>query len=209
MNAENQQLTDERKNPLIHASVSSTLKPQTLQSVKIALSTKQNFAMAAEELFCHALNRTVWVYRKDYLAVDAFLEEIRNTAMESIATEQGIARITELVFGQGALREFLFTLRVQFYSQFSEFNTLWAELIENIALSLTNEPLSEEAKPEMSLVPEDLRIRTHSTQHMRDLMLANSWLVMFILTALWGRTFTYEELRANYRRSGTASYIGG
>jgi hypothetical protein len=78
---------------------------------------------------------------------------------------------------------------------------MWADLIEHIAYSLTNSPIGVEVKTELSLVPEDLRLRTYEASHMRDLLLANNWLIMFIFIGLWGRTFTYEELRANYRRT--------
>lgn len=206
MSIDNQTL-EERKNPLLNAGLSSTLKPQTTNSVRLALSNRQNYAMAAEEIFCHALNRTVWVYREHYQAVDIFLGKIRNTAMESVATETGLAKISDMVFtdNEGALREFLFTLRVQFFSQFAEFNEPWKKLIEDIAQSLTNESSIDGAKAELNMVPEDLRVRTFTTEYMRDILLANSWLVMFILIALWGRTFTYDELRANYRRSNALS----
>lgn len=201
------QNTEALKNPLIHATVSSTLQPHTLNAVKIALSNRQNYAMAAEEIFCHALNRTIWIYRESYQAVDIFIRTIRNTAMESLATETGIAKVSNMVFSDydGALREFLFTLRVQFYSQFAEFNNPWQEMILDIAKSLTADAMPEGIDPKMNLMPEDLRIRTYTTEYMRDLLLANSWLVMFILIALWGRTFTYDELRANHRRSNAVS----
>lgn len=206
MSTENQAL-DEKKNPLLNAGLSSTLKPQTSNSVRLALSNRQNYAMAAEEIFCHALNRTVWVYREHYQAIDIFLGRIRNTAMESVATETGLAKISEMVFteNEGAMREFLFTLRVQFFSQFAEFNDPWKQLLEDIAKSLTNETSIEGANIELNLVPEDLRVRTYTTSYMYEVLLANSWLVMFILIALWGRTFTYDELRANYRRGSAVS----
>jgi hypothetical protein len=172
--------------------------PDTIQ---VALSEKQNYALATEEIFCHALNRTVWVYRENYGAIDVMLSEIRNTALESIATQAGIERITSMVFGNGAMREFLFTLQAQFYSQFAEFNEYWVDLINGTAASLTNTPLGVAVKTELSLVPEDLKLRTYGVDHMRELLLANTWFIMFIFIALWGRTFTYEELRANYRRT--------
>jgi hypothetical protein len=206
MSTENQTL-EERKNPLLHAGLSSTLKPQTPNAVRLALSNRQNYAMAAEEIFCHALNRTVWIYREHYQAVDVFLGRVRNVSMESVATESGISQISNMVFteNEGAMREFLFTLRVQFFSQFAEFNDPWKLLLQDVAQSLTNESSIEGANTELNLVPEELRVRTYTTQYMYDILLANSWLVMFILIALWGRTFTYDELRANYRRSNAVS----
>lgn len=194
---------EERKNPLLHAGVSSDLQPNSSQTMKLALSNRQNYSMVAEEIFCQALARTIWVYREHYTAVDIFLGKIRNTGMESVATEAGLATIADMVFkdDNGALREFLFTLKVQFFSQFSEFNDPWAAMLSDIATSLTNDPIVEGLDPKLNLVPEDLRIRTYSADYMGQILLANSWLVMFIFVALWGRTLTYDELRAKYRRS--------
>lgn len=200
--SENNPNKEEKRNAILTAGVSASLKPEMPDSIRVALSVKQNFALAAEEIFCHALNRTIWVYRNDYSAIDLMLAEIRNTAMESMATEGGISRISDMVFKNDAMREFLFTLQAQFYSQFAEFHQHWVDLVTNLAASLTNSPLGgQNIKTEMSLVPEDLRLRTHSAQHMTDLLLANTWFIMFIFISLWGRTFTYEELKANFRRS--------
>lgn len=197
-----EQTNEERKNPLMYAGVSADLQPGAVQAVRIALSNRQNYAMAAEEIFCHALNRTVWVYRQNYEAVDLFMNTIRNTAMESIATENGLATVCDMVFkdNHGAMREFLFTLKVQFFSQFSEFNDPWIELVKDLAKSLTNDSDADATEPELNLVPEELRIRTFTTERMTKLLMANSWLVMFLFVALWGRTLTYDELRAKYRR---------
>jgi hypothetical protein len=190
----------------MHAGVSSDLQPNTSQTMKLALSNRQNYSMVAEEIFCQALARTVWVYRDHYAAVDIFLNKIRNTGMESVATEAGLATIADMVFkdDNGALREFLFTLKVQFFSQFSEFNDPWTSMIVDIAKSLTNDVEVEGVDPKLNLVPEDLRIRTYSAEYMAQVLLANSWLVMFLFVALWGRTLTYDELRAKYRRSNLA-----
>lgn len=192
---------EDKRNIQLHTGVTASLIPQTPVGLKIALTDKQNFALAAEEIFCRALDRTVWNYREDYYAVETFMTSIRNTAMESVATEKGISRIADMVFGDAGMREFIFSLRTQFYSQFAEFHTYWEDLIKFIALSLTTGEVNTSFKSELSLIPEDLRIRTYEPQQMADLLLANSWLVMFLLTALWGRTFTYAELRANYRQT--------
>lgn len=201
----NNQPTTEEKKLLLHVGVSAGLVPTLPNGVRIALSEKQNFALGAEEIFCHALNRTVWQYREDYAAVELFFSVIRNTAMESVATEKGIERIAEVVFGNSAMREFIATLRIQFYSQFAEFHTHWEDLIAKIAIGLTAGEMSSNAKPELSLVPEDVRIRTFDAEQMKDILLANSWLIMFLLTALWGRSFSYAELRSNYKQNYPAT----
>jgi hypothetical protein len=196
----------------MYAGVSSDLQPNTSQSMKIALSNRQNYALAAEEIFCQALARTVWVYRSHYEAVDVFLGKIRNVGMESVATEAGLAQIADMVFkdDNGALREFLFTLKAQFFSQFSEFNDPWVAMIADIAKSLTNDTDTLDGDGvDLSLVPEDLRIRTFTAEYMAKILLANSWLVMFLFVALWGRTLTYEELRAKYRRSNLSPAAAG
>lgn len=192
---------EEKKNAIVlSASAMASLKPQTPDNLKIALSAKQTFSLAAEEIFVHALNRTVWSYRDTYDGVEVIIANIKNTAMESIATEQGIGRISDMVFGEPVVREFLFTLQVQFFSQFAEFHTHWVEMIRHIAVALTNSGISEGGKAELSLIPSDLSSRMYDAEHMKDLLLSNNWLIMFILTALWGRIYTYEELRANQRR---------
>lgn len=192
-------------NSAVRAGISSTLLPSMPDSIKVALSNKQNFAMSAEIIFSHALNRTIWNYRDKYEAVDILMDLIRNTATESMATQEGISHISNLVFGKEAtcavMREFLFTLQVQFFSQFAEFDSYWVDLLEKISYAITNNPTVAGTDTKLSLVPEELQVRTHSPEHMKALLLANTWLVMFILTSLWGRPLTYEELRANYRRS--------
>lgn len=196
--------SEEKKNAVVlSAAAMASLRPQMPATLKIALSAKQNFSMAAEEMFVHALNRTVWSYRDSYDAVEIIIFNIKNTAMESVATEQGLSRISDLVFGEAVVREFLFTLQAQFFSQFAEFHSHWTEMIENIALALTNSSgVSDSSTVDMTLcmVPEEIRSRMFETKKMKDILLANNWLIMFILTALWGRIYTYDELRANHRR---------
>lgn len=198
--------TEEKKNAIVlSAGAMASLRPQLPESIGIALSNKQNYALAAEEIFVHALNRTVWAYRDSYDGVQIIIDNIKNTAMEAVATEPGLARISDMVFGESVVREFLFTLQVQFFSQFAEFNTHWTELLENLALALTNGFISADAKPELCMVPEEIRLRMYDADRMKDLLAANTWLVMFLFTSLWGRIFTYDELRANQRRLNSQS----
>ena len=192
---------EEKKAAILLSGVMASLKPELPGTMSLALSNKQNYAMAAEEIFCHALNRTIWIYRNDYPAIEVISQNVKNTAMESVATEAGVARISDMVFGESVVREFIFTLQTQFFSQFAEFNDHWEELVGNIAAGLTGGIVSNRIKKEMSLVPEELGLRKYDTEYMKDLLLANNWLIMFILIALWGRIYTYDELRAVQRRA--------
>lgn len=185
--------------------VMASLKPELPNSMSLALSNKQNYAIAAEEIFCHALNRTIWIYRNDYAAIELIAENIKNTAMESVATEAGVSRISDLVFGESVVREFIFTLQTQFFSQFAEFNDHWEEMVGNIAIGLTGGVISNRIKSDLNLMPEELTTRMYDAEHMKDLLLANTWLTMFILIALWGRIYTYDELRSIQRRANTAT----
>lgn len=197
---------EERKNTLLHPSLTQALRPQTPDNLHIALSVKQNFSLAAEQIFVHALNRTVWIYRNQYDAVDVMISEIRNTAMESLATERGLSTVSNTVFGNEAMREFLFTLQVQFFSQFGEFQEHWQEMIGNIAASLSGEVIAApNVDPARSLVPDELGARRYSAVEMQGWLLANNWLIMYLLVSLWGRTYTYDELRAINRRGAAAS----
>lgn len=193
--------SEEKKAAILLSGVMASLKPELPSSMSLALSNKQNYAIAAEEIFCHALNRTIWIYRNDYAAIEVIASNIKNTAMESVATEAGISRISDLVFGESVVREFVFTLQTQFFSQFAEFNDHWEEMVGNIAAGLTTGFVSNRVKKEMSLMPEELSSRMYDAQYMKDLLLANNWLTMFILIALWGRIYTYDELRAIQRRT--------
>lgn len=201
---------EEKKNVLHTPGLTSLLKPETPKSMQIALSAKQNFALAAEQIFVHALNRTVWVYRERLPAVDLMLSQIRNVAMESLGTQQGISYVTEMVFytPEAAMREFLFTLQVQFFSQFGEFQSHWTEMIGHIAESLTCAVPDSVSDKKLSLIPEELTDRMFTAENMKDLLLANNWLIMFIFIALWGRTYTYDELRAFSRRQNNAAING-
>ncbi|BAW19027.1 hypothetical protein [Ralstonia phage RP12] len=202
-------MPEEKKNPLHTPGLTSLLKPEMPRGMQVAFSNKQNFALAAEQIFVHALNRTVWVYRDTYAAVDIMLKQVCNVAMESLGTQQGIDYVTNMVFynQDAVLREFLFTLQVQFFSQFGEFQAFWTELISNIAESLTCAVTGgKDVKKDLCLVPAELTERMFTPENMRDLLLANNWLIMFIFIALWGRTYTYDELRAFNRRVNAAAH---
>lgn len=200
----NNPTSEEKKAAILLSGVMASLKPELPSSLSLALSNKQNYAIAAEEIFCHALNRTIWIYRNDYDAIEVIASNIKNTAMESVATEAGVGRISDLVFGESVVREFIFTLQTQFFSQFAEFNDHWEEMVGNIAIGLTSGFISNSVKKELSLIPEELSLRMYDAGHMRDLLLANTWLTMFILIALWGRIYTYDELRSIQRRANAA-----
>lgn len=208
--SDTKQTSEVNRSTFMHPGITAMLEPTAPNSMKIALSNKQNFAMAAEEIFNHALRRAIWNYRSDYMALDAILKEVKNTAMESVATARGIERISNMVFGShgAALREFLFSLRVQFSSQFGEFFTSWGDLIGDIANSLTSGYTSSEADPALCLVPEEIQDRTYTPAEMKKLLLANTWLIMFILIILWGRTLNYDELRANYKLAVGSAAVG-
>lgn len=96
----NNPTSEEKKAAILLSGVMASLKPELPSSMSLALSNKQNYAIAAEEIFCHALNRTIWIYRNDYDAIEVIASNIKNTAMESVATEAGIGRISDLVFGE-------------------------------------------------------------------------------------------------------------
>lgn len=200
----NNPTSEEKKAAILLSGVMASLKPELPSSLSLALSNKQNYAIAAEEIFCHALNRTIWIYRNDYDAIEVIASNIKNTAMESVATEAGVGRISDLVFGESVVREFIFTLQTQFFSQFAEFNDHWEEMVGNIAIGLTSGFISNNVKKELSLIPEELSLRMYDANYMRDLLLANTWLTMFILIALWGRIYTYDELRSIQRRASAA-----
>lgn len=196
-------LPEERKNLLHFPGLTSSLKPGLLDEIHISYSARQNYALAAEAIFVHALNRTVWSYRAVYPAVDMFLTKIRDLAMESLATEPGVVNATNLVFysDDGAMREFLFTLQAQFFSQFGELNQNWVEFIDNIAASLTGGQITGvEIDPSLVRIPEDLTNRMFTRENMKKILLANNWLIMLVLISLWARTYTYDELRAVNRR---------
>ncbi len=200
----NNPTSEEKKAAILLSGVMASLKPELPSSLSLALSNKQNYAIAAEEIFCHALNRTIWIYRNDYDAIEVIAHNVKNTAMESVATEAGVGRISDLVFGESVVREFIFTLQTQFFSQFAEFNDHWEEMVGNIAIGLTSGFISNNVKKELSLIPEELSLRMYDANYMRDLLLANTWLSMFILIALWGRIYTYDELRSIQRRASAA-----
>jgi hypothetical protein len=192
---------EEKKDVLRSPGLTSMLRPEAPKALNISPTLKQNFALAAEHIFVHALNRTVWIYRDSYQAVDLILSTIRNTAMESIATQPGIDQITKLVFGDEVVREFMFTLQAQFFSQFAEFHQHWRDMIGDIATALTGSPAGIEIDEQLNLVPEEISGRMFTQKHMQSLLLANNWLIMYILVALWGRTYSHDELRAIQRRS--------
>lgn len=194
---------EERQNATMLPNLTGSLKPEAPKTLQMALSQKQNFAMVAEQMFVHALNRTVWGYRHNYIVVDQLLSSIRNVALESIATPDGIGHITRMVFEDAAMREFIFTAQVQFWSQFSEFHQHWTDLVGNLAATLTNTVTDQEVDEALVLIPKEITERQFKVKEMKDLLLANNWLIVFILIALWGRTYTYDELRALGRRNAS------
>ena len=185
---------------LLTAMLTEVLKPRSAAPFQIQLSLKQNFALIAEQIFVNALERTVWGYRHNYDAVELISSMVANQAMEALATDIGISTLSDRVFGDAAIREFLFTLQVQFFSQIAEFNTTWTDLLDNIALSLCSAFPTSNAREDHCLIPQELRERTYSRERMYNLLLANNWLVIFILMSLWGRTMLKSELVIAARR---------
>ncbi len=181
--------------------VTAALYPQPLQNVQLSISEKQNFAMVAEEIFSKAIDNTMWDYRKDYTPVYLILNEIKNTAMESIATEAGVTRLADLVFRNEVTRSIVFLIQMRFICQFSEFDAFWTDLITTTAMALTHNVSPTGIPIGVSLVPDEIRERMYDMEKMRDLMLSNTWLVTVIFIILWGRIHSYDELRAKQRGS--------
>src|SRR5690606_32457765 len=90
------------------------LRPILPESIRLTLSAKQNYALVAEEIFCHSLDRTIWSFRTMYSDVERHLLCIKNVAMESLASDAGIDNVCEMVFSDQTLREFIFSLQTQF-----------------------------------------------------------------------------------------------
>ncbi len=195
---------EEKQNGLLTSGLTSLLKPTSVGAVNIALSNRQNFSLAAEQIFVHALNRAVWNYRHDYAALDLLMSAIRNVAIEGIATPDGLNALVAMVFEDAAMREFVFTVQTQFWSQFSEFHQAWNDMLGDIAESLTGAIRGIDVDASKCLVPEEIRLRVFPVDQMKALLVANNWLVTVIFIILWGRTYTYDELRATFRRGQQA-----
>lgn len=192
-------MSEVKENQVYSATVTAALYPQALANVQLAISAKQNFAMVAEEIFSKALDHAMWDYRSEYSPIYNILNEIKNTAMESIATEGGIMRLSDLVFRNDVTRELIFLIQTRFLCQLSEFSNFWIDLITTIAMSLTHTTTTPIDIAGLTLIPDEIRERMYDMPRMRDLMLSNTWLIIVIFIILWGRIHSYDELRAKQR----------
>lgn len=176
------------------------LEPKIPTEFKLLVTDRQNFALTAEVIFNHALARVVWNYRDTISSVYQLLDEIKRTSLESIATNAGLSRISDVVFTDGAMREFVREVQIQFIPQMAEFHTNWSGFISHLATALTNDVMNGEALGEgKSLVPTEITERQQSTAFMTQMLNANTWLIIYILILLWGNVPSYEEYKAKQK----------
>lgn len=201
---------EEKKSPLHTAGMTQSLRPSMPDGLSLMLSERQNYALVAEQIFVQALSRTMWAYREHYVIIDAVLLTVRNIPMESLATKMGVDHVTNLVHynPDPVLREFLHTVQVQFFTQFGQFDNQWEDLIGSLATGLCGGATLSNINTALSLVPEELSGRMFVPAKLKELLLANNWLIMFIFISLWGRTYTYDELRATSKRQFGAGAAG-
>lgn len=177
----------------------SELCVDNFASTGIRYTEQQNYTIAAQNLFSKVFDSVMWENRSEYIAYHELMKEVKNTAIESIATVDGIDRLYQLAFGNATLRDTLQTLQVRFCTLQCDFNTKWENLIASIALSVTQSSLvAGLAESDKVMLPEEIIARQHDFAFLKGFMLTNTWFTILVLVILWGKLYTYEELRVKY-----------
>lgn len=152
-------------------------------------SPKQVAALQAEFFLIKALDRALWSFRDEYLEVVRVMNYIqKDLAAEGIATEQGKANLVDYVFNDTFVRDFIYSVNLNFMSMFSEWHSVWKDLINNIALGLTMAPVGSDVLNNniQSDIPAEIRQRQISLPDMAAWLNKNNWAVILIMLKMWG-----------------------
>lgn len=169
------------------------LKNDVTNNNTLMLTEDQNLFLVTEKIFSKAFNQVVWAYRNEYSTIYPLLKGLSNSAIESIATPVGISTVSDLVFNQLALREFIFRVQSTFKVQAALNDALENKLITQLANSIVQLPSNTEVDGKR-LVPDDITDRLFSREAFKQILNENSWLVVVILIVLWGVIYTPHEL---------------
>lgn len=164
----------------------------------LLLTDHQNLMAVAEILFQQSFNKTLWGYRDDIGTIYPLLKDICDTGTEAIATSAGISRLTDLVYKEVILREFVSRLNITFKLSLTNIGDIHTSIIHDIATILT---CDTRAEPNQRLTPDDITSRTHSFEVFSKILNNNHTLVTVILMVLWARLYSIEELRLLERAS--------
>lgn len=171
----------------------------TLDNATLSLSGDQNYILVAERMFVKAYNDTMWDYRENYEQAMISIEELKDTALESIATEQGIARVSDIVFKNDVVRELVLNIQTRFIVSFSDYNDKWNNVLRLLTLTLTHTPIGVAVEVNKYMVPKDITDRIYSQSMLFSIFQNNMWLVMVLFIKLWVKTKSFEELRLKYK----------
>lgn len=183
------------RNPMVFA----PLARNTFDNASLSISGDQNYAMVAERMLVKAYTDTMWDYRDAYEITVAVIEEIKDTALETIATEQGIARLADIAFKNDVARELILNIQTRFIILFSDYNDKWKNVLRLLALTLTHMPIGIPIDKEKYLVPVDITERIYNTDTLLAILQNNTWLVITLFIKLWVKTRTFDELRLKHK----------
>lgn len=192
------------RNPLVFEPLSRNV----FENASLSLTADQNFIMVAERMLVKAYNDTMWDYRDGYEIAVAVIEEIKDTALESIATEPGIARLSDIAFKNDVARELVLNIQTRFIIAFSEYNDKWKGVLRLVTKTLTHIPIGVPIDKNKYLVPDDIVDRIYNEETLFSIFQNNTWLVIMLFIKLWVRTKTFDELRLKHKEgliSGTAN----
>ena len=192
------------RNPLVF----EPLSHNTFANASLSLTADQNFILVAERMLVKAYNDTMYDYHDGYELAIAVVEEIKDTALESIATEAGIARLSDIAFKNDVARELVLNIQTRFIISFSEYNDKWKDVLKLATKTLTHMPIGVPIDKEKYLVPDDIVSRIYSEDTLLSILQNNTWLVILLFIKLWVKTKSFDELRLKHKEgliSGTAN----
>lgn len=182
--------------PAVSPAPFEAINSKASNGINVRYTEQQNYTLAACDLFNRAFDSTLWENRASYQAYYELLSEMKNTAIEAIPTVEGIERLYALVFQNAVMREFVQALQVKFCMMQGDFNTKWVDLIATTAMGLTHATMVSSVEGSKNiLIPEEIVERTHNFEYVKNFMLSNTWFTMTVLIILWGKLYTYEELK--------------
>lgn len=165
------------------------------------LTQKQKTLYAFRNVFDTAFELTVIAYIDKLPVLGNVISTIRESAVTSIMTPDGLTYAADLVFGDTINREFVMTLQANFYSLMGEYHQTYVEFIEGIAYGLTCDTWGSDL-PDIgtyNLIPVEFSEHIFDQKTVSNYLRVNKWLLIYVLLILWARVPTEKEIRDSMR----------
>lgn len=166
------------------------------------LTPNQKTLQAFRNVFDSSLQLTVFNYSDRLIVIENIANALSLRSVESMMTPDGISSITDEVFGDANKREFYLTLQATFFSLMGEFHKAYRDMVESVAYGLSDGHFNENAEAETFLLtPKEYAERIYDYPTTVNYLLTNKWLLVYVLTKIWGRFPSSKEIRDAVRKS--------